>query len=278
MIRFLISPFLTLFSKRVYREGMTSGIGRALGYLFYLSFLWVLFFAVLVKLRFAPLVDQGFEEVLAQVPEMTLSQSGLSTEEAKRYVVEHALVPDPIMVIDTTKVIDALKNEGLKAPILVASDAVLVRNEQQLQERTLRFSEFAKNLPEPSQRGVRLTHDVFRDWYQKLRTFVIPITLLVTGAIFFLWKVTAALIYSVAALLLNLMAKEKSRYERLLSLSCYALTPVTILQFVNIFFLGSSLNLNVLVSVAITIVYLIFGLFFSGFKAEAAGGEAKKSP
>jgi hypothetical protein len=267
MIAFILSPALTFFSKRLYKEALQKGAGRGLLYLGYLTLLFCFLATFLFNLLIFPLV-QHFTSWLVQVtPEMTMTATGLKTDVTKPY---RAVNPSfgPLYVIDTSKRgVDVLA-ENANFMIAVGYDEVLMRDVRaEGAPQRVPFNELMAKLSETKQ-SIRITKEVMKKLMSQIEGLLLPIALLIAAPFFFTWKLFTALFYSLIALLLNLFRKERFQYRNLFAVSCYAVTPVTVIQFARLS-LPEIFFLNALIAIALTCAYLLFAIFVASKRVKA---------
>ena len=258
MLSFLLSPVMSFFSIRLYREALHSSWKRGLAYLAYLTFLFCILVFFLCQFLFLP-VASSFADWLVQVtPEITVAPTGLSTEAHQPYLVKHPVF-GALYLIDTRKNAEELTRDSSRALILIGKDNVIFQNPRRGKASIIDLRQIlAKKNPNQT---VRMTKPFMRMLFQKIEGFVIPIALLVLAPLFFIWKLVIALLYFLIAILLNLFRKEKFRTQSLFVLSCYAITPVTLIQAIHMSIPDLYFNLNFYFAFALTAVYLIYGMF-----------------
>lgn len=257
----LLAPILSFFSARLYRMGLQSGIGRGFLYLLYLTILFSLLVVFLCQFLLLP-VTAAFMNWLVQVtPEVTITQAGLRTEARQPYLVKHPSF-GPIYLIDTTKDASQLIAETHKVPILIGREEIVINDPDRGRLRTISLREAMLKSHEAN-RPIRITKNVMRDLVNRIQGMVIPFVLLFLAPLFFIWKLIAALFYSLFALFFNLFRKERFRYGGLFTLSCYAITPVTIIQVVRLSVPDAQLNLNLAIAFSLTLTYVLFGMFIA---------------
>jgi hypothetical protein len=255
----LLAPILSFFSTRLYRAGLQSGMGRGFLYLFYLTILFSLLVVFLCQFLLLP-VTATFMDWLVQVtPEVTVTQAGLNVDAQQPYLVKHPTF-GPLYLIDTTKDTAQLIADSNQIPILIGREDVIINDPNRGGRRTISLREAMLKSHEANQ-PIRITKNIMRDLSKQLQRMVIPFVLLFLAPFFFIWKLLAALFYSLFALFFNLFRKEKFRYGGLFTLACYAISPITIIQAVRLTVPDAHLNLNLGIAFALTLTYLLFGMF-----------------
>ena len=199
MLRFLFAPLAAFFSPRLYRTALQSGMGRGFGYLCYLTFLFCVFVALLCQFYLLPLT-RSFTDWLIQVtPEMTLTESGLEVGISQPYLVIHpAFVP--LYVIDTSKGPSELLSDQSGAPVLIGKEHVVLRYGGRSETRVIDLKQILERARE-SKTPAQLTKNLMRQLVDRLRTFLIPVTLLFLAPLFFIWKLFSPGVYSISSCL-----------------------------------------------------------------------------
>jgi hypothetical protein len=269
MIAFLMAPILTFFSKHLYREALSKGFGRGFGYLAYLTGLFSLIVLLLSNLLLLPFAENLMSWFIHMTPEMTLRGDGLSTAVAQPYVVDY---PDlgPIYVIDTNKTANDFLRSSEQAPIMIGKQEIVIQSDLAAEGARVISLEKLMNQLRESNSVFLISKQVMRNVVNGLKGFLVPSVVFFLGLSFFIWKITSAFLYSIAALVLNRMRKNKLRYRNLFALSCYAITPVTMIQAVNFSVPDFNFSVNILIAIALTICYLAYALF----AASDSGGKA----
>ena len=258
MIKFLISPLFTLFSKHTYQHALKSGIGYGLCYLLYLAVLMSAFSAVLIRLSFLPTVNRFTHWLIQETPEMTLTASGLKTDTAQPYTLDHPVMGH-LYTIDTAKTIGEWSVETTDAPVLIGRDGMIVRGVEPAKTNVYEFSAAMQQIEKAGQ-PLRITKRFLEVLAARVMSFAIPLILAVAAPIFLIWKLFSVLLVSLVAFVINRFQKEKIKYRHLFVLSCYAITPATLLQGILVSVSRTQANVFLLLSLAFNVCYLIFGL------------------
>lgn len=137
MLVFLFSPVMTLFSTRLYRNVLRSGVGGGFSYLLYLTFLFCLLVFFLCQFLLLP-IAKSFSDWLVQVtPEMTLTEAGLKVKATEPYLVKHPVL-GTIYLIDTTKTLEELMADKHHA-ILIDWQRIYGRSKSLLQPSSAHY-------------------------------------------------------------------------------------------------------------------------------------------
>jgi hypothetical protein len=259
MVGFLLAPILSFFSARLYRKVLQSGFGAGFSYLLYLTILFSILCVFLCQFLLLPFVGNFMDWLVMVTPEITITQTGLTTEAAQPYLVKHPSF-GPLYLIDTTKDASELIKDKDKAAILIGREDIIIRDADGARTRSFSLRQAMLAAHEAHQ-AIRITKNMMRDFGKRFQSWVIPVVLIVLAPLFFTWKLLAALFYSFLAWLLNFFKKEKFHYRNLFALSCYAISPVTMLQAVHFSIPDARLDLNLLYAFGLTFLYLAFGMF-----------------
>ena len=259
MSNFFLAPVLSFFSPSLYRRALQSGLGGGFVYLLYLTGLFLLLVVVLCRLFLLPETAKFMNWLVEATPEMAVTQTGLTTEAEQPYLATHPTF-GPLYLMDTTKEASELLADSGKTPILIGKQDIIINDPQRHRMRTISLREAMLKSYEAHQ-PIRITKNVMRDLSARIQGMAVPFILVVLAPLFFVWKLLAALFYSLFALFFNLFRKEKFRYGGLFTLSCYALSPITVFQAVQFSVPDAHLNLNPTTGFALTVAYLFYGMF-----------------
>lgn len=258
MITLLISPILSFFSRRLYRSSLQSGTGRGVVYLLYLTALFCVLVVFLCRFLLLPITSSFIEWLALVTPEITLTQSGVSTEAPQPYLVKHPAF-GPLYLIDTNKSLAELSSDQSGAIILIGKNHVVVRYPHRNEIRVFDLKHAVEQVRAANQ-PIHITKKLMWGLTQRFQSMIIPFVLLFLAPLFFIWKLVVVLLYSLIALLLNLLRKERIRYRSLFTLTCYAISPVTLIQAVHFSIPDLYFNLNFYFAFALTVAYLVYGV------------------
>lgn len=267
---FLLAPVLSFFSRRLYAGLHHSSAGRGFAYLAYLTCLFSMLIFFLCQYLLLPLTSSFTEWLVHTTPEIQLTSSGLQLIESKAnakvsqpYLVKHPAF-GPLYLIDMNKSTAAeLLADQSKAFILVGKEHIVIRNTSRNESRVFELKEAMAQIQKTNQ-PIPLTKKMMRELLSKIQGFVIPFVLLLFAPIFFVWKLLVALIYSLVALILNQFRKEKLRYGSLFTIACFAISPLTVIQWLGLSVsYAVNVQVNVFIGFMLTVVYLVYALFGS---------------
>ncbi|MBI4398331.1 MAG: DUF1189 family protein [Candidatus Omnitrophica bacterium] len=251
----LLGPVFSFFSVSFYRRIIHSRLGKGFLYLAYLAFLYGLILLVTLWLPFKPALDRFEGWFTTNLPQMTFTREGVVTKAAQPFEMKSS-------EYGSVLILDATKNEIGDIPdtwLYITKTKALFRGGNANDFRVVEL--VPKNEEEKTKwKDVTLTGDSVHAMYKRVMPFAHPVIFIVVFFTFFLWKILAALVYSLVALLLNLFRREKLQYGSLLALSMFALTPVTVLQVFSLFIPRVGLALNPLTAFILTGLYLALGI------------------
>lgn len=252
---FLLAPIFSLFSLGFYRRLAKKAPSFGFLYLGYLSCLvslWALFMFRSISLPFADDLVGWFAKNL---PQVTFTREGLQMSTTEPILLSHPAL-GPLFYFDPTS--DAPRPEDLEKAFVVIS-------RKKIAYRGVGGSDYRiQNLvAPPTQREWRnfaLTGETVAQFWLKLRPFLSVSFFVIASVSIFLWKLLAGLLYSLVALLLNSIRKERLPYPALFTISLFALTPATLLQAVSVQFQKFGIPINLLTGFLVTTAYLALGI------------------
>ena len=253
MIEFLLSPVLSLFSPRFYQKVLKSSLAKGLFYLVYLSLLGALAFLLIILLKWMPTVDNFVAWLASEMPAITFENGGLSTSVSQPHTITHPKF-GKIIILNTTK--EKLEpSEIREAFVYVTKHLIYVSNPLQKETRIFDISEARQQKNVPPGPHV-LTGDLLKKAYDKIKPVFFGVLFGFTFLFIFLWKFVAAILYSLVAVLLNLFRDEGFPYEKLLNVSIFSMSAVTLLQFLNAIVTSIHAPVPLWVALVLTTCYL----------------------
>lgn len=257
MINFIFSPFLSLFSLSFYREMSRSSLGKGFLYLFYLSLLFGAGATFAFAARAVPPAGEFMRWLGDSLPDLKFTPQGLETPATQPFSLTHPRW-GRILTIDTTRETVDIE-EAKNSYIYLTKKKVYAAGGRQDEFRILDLT------PQTEQalanwRDFTLTGSFLMTAFQRILPFSFPFVFGGAFVLFFMWKLLAALFYSLLAMLINLFRKARLSYTRLLNLSFFAMSAVIGLQWISAMFPAFPVRLNFLWSLLITALYLGFGI------------------
>lgn len=255
-------PLFSFFSSELYRDVGLRWKGVNFSYL--LLFLAICWIPAMIKIHagFTGFVDNDAPTFLEQLPEITITDGEVSISEAEPYYIKAPKCGKVLAVIDTTGTIETL--EDANAPCLLTKTKIMWKKSE-VETQTFDLSKIEHFV---------LNSERVMGWLRTANKFLVvtiyPAALL--GS--YVFRIVQALIYGVVGLLFALWCKAKLSYGALVRLSVAAMTPCmlgkTILGMADI-----RLPYAGLISLAITLAYLLFGVNANS-EAEPGEGESEE--
>ena len=259
MVHFLFAPILSFYDTQLYRKALQSGFGAGFIYLFYLTSLFSLLVLLFCQLFLVPFAIHFTNWLVEVTPEIIITPNGIRTDNEQPYLAEHPVF-GPLYLMDTSKEASELVNHPSNARILIGKKDFIINSGERNRARPYSLRTAMLKSHEAGQ-AIRITKEDMSKLAKHFQSRIIPVILLLLAPIFFTWKLLIVLFYSLIASLFNFFRKEKFQYRNLFSLSCYAISPVTVLQIAHLSIPGVYFNLNFLFAFGLTVFYLLFGMF-----------------
>ena len=262
MSNFLLSPILALFSLKFYRQAQTAPVSRGFLYLGYLSFLLALYGMILFRIQWMPAANEFVDWLKQNLPEMTLTRQGLEMKIAEPRLLTHSRW-GALIYLDPVK--DSPDSADLEKAVVVITRTKVGYRDPSTEE--LRIQNIVQQSNAANWRDVSFTQETIGRLWRKLSPWLAAIFFLTSFVGFYLWKLIAALLYSLIGMLLNLFRKTKLRYGSILNVCFFALTPLALLQALVWLFPNFPLPVNLLTSLTLTTLYLAFAILASQDRA-----------
>jgi hypothetical protein len=255
----LLAPVTALFESGFFVRAARAPLTRGLAYLAYLAALTAIGAGLMLEWRWFPALDDLAAWVSDRLPIITFTVDGPVVAGQQPFVLEHPTY-GRLLRIDTTS-----DSPDASAPALVT-----ITRRQIVVTRTDDPGEHREWDVVPQTDDARRTwSDVTidgpsaREVYQTLRWLgwlVVPLVFVLT----LVWKLVAGLLYSVLALAMNAALSARLSYPALLSVTCFALTPATLLWWASVVGLLGDARVDWPISVGVTGAYLFLGIRSAG--------------
>jgi hypothetical protein len=221
----ILDPVNSITSINFYKKVAGQSLGRTFLYLTYLGFLFSIVFLVFLKARVWPALDATFQWLETSVPTITYSKGRLSTPTNEKVTVRHPKINEVAFTIDTGRAepVTSQMMADEKVTAYVTSNALYVVQPG----GRIEAYDFSKV---PSAETKVLDARFYSELARDLRLILYPLGFLAAFMLFAVWKLTAALFYSLFALLINGLAEAGLAYKTLFILSVYAQTLVVTVQ------------------------------------------------
>ena len=246
-----LAPLFSLYSLRFYRQVVQSSLSKGFGYLAYLSAVASLAFAVLFLIYGKPELKELTTWLETSLPQLVYSPKGLTMNAQGPQTIVHPKYGLAV-TFDMTKENISLEEMG-NALIFVTSKTLYVRQ----RGNQMRVYSLAK----PGQPGREVSvNEVFKKTFKIFNRLIVLVIFVAAFPIFFVWKLLAALFYSLVGLLINLMRKTKLSYSAVFSVSLFALTPICFVQFLKLSFPALPLTFGFWGALFLATIYLFLGI------------------
>ena len=246
-----LAPLFSLFSLRFYRQAVLSSLSKGLAYLAYLSFLAALAFALLFHVYGKPEFREMNQWLQGNLPPLAYSPEGLTMNAGSPRTIVNPKYGLTI-TFDMTKDNISAEEAGNAMIFVTKKNLYVVAPKGQMRVYPLARPGRQGNLVSVNE-TLKKVGEVFDRW----------IAFLIFAAsfpLFFIWKLLAAIFYSLPGLLINRMRREKLAYSAVLNVSFFALTPVFLIQLLDIAFPSLPLSLGLAGALFLTTIYLFLGI------------------
>lgn len=221
----LLEPIQSVVDFGFYREVPRRSMGRGILYILYLGLLFSGAATAAFYMKFDPALRELVDWVAANAPSLTIADGKAASDAPQPFVIRHPKAERYAVLIDTTRtdVVTAkeLVDKGLIGA--VTQNAVYVMpSPERLHQYYLSQAK--------SPKSVTIGPGFFRTVGSTIRLCLYPAVLLLGWLFFFVWKLLAALAYSIIGLLVNSTTSAGLDYEALYKIALYAQTPVVLLQ------------------------------------------------
>ena len=272
MTDLVLGPVLSLYSVAFYRRVARQRLGRGLAYLVYLSSLYSAAIAIALLAFWLPAADRFVDWLAPNLPEVKLTDHGAVMDTPQPFVLTHPTL-GALLAIDTR--VETPSADDLRgAPVFFVSRTQVVVSEGRAGQR--RVYDLVPQTPEARARwdGMVVSGASVRSMYGRLRLLAAPLAFVACLVFFFVWKLLAALAYSVLGLVLNLLRRERLPYASILTLACFAMTAVIVLQTLAAFGAFGPFRLSYLTAWLVTGAYLALAMLLPGPVGDGPAGQA----
>lgn len=223
------APFYALFSRDFYAQISRSSVKKGLLYLLYLSGIMTVLFAGIMLFVVFPQADKFMAWAAKEMPTLVLSEQGFSMKEQSPYTLSHEEF-GPVAVFDVSK--DEIKVEEMgDVFVYVTKKNIYLR--QQNQTRIYPVSDLTGQNPNLKE-GAQFDGQSVEKFYGTIKPLALGLTVLFVFVFYWIWKLVAAAVYSLAALIFNALRSEKLDYGRLLNVTIFAMTPAILFQWLRL--------------------------------------------
>lgn len=255
----MLAAFLeALYSVSFYKKIASTSISKGIIYLL----LWSVFAASLATLllvfRFFPAMHEFNSWLKVSMPVITWTPEGVSMDKPSPYVLKHPKYGH-VATMDLNKKEIAQEDLG-DAIFFMTATKLYVRKQPGTPET--RVYDLAGPAQERLKNEKIVVNETFLERTEKgLRPVLLVAVAGLSFVLFFIWKLLAAIFYSVMGNLINQFRQKKLRYEAVLNISCFAMTASMWLTF-SFLFLSDVIPFafSFQASMIVTMLYLFLGI------------------
>ena len=211
-------PFMSFYSKSLYRDVCQNWKGVLFGYLLLLVVVCWIPQLVRIHSGFTDFVENEVPPIVSQIPVITIENGQASIDEPQPYTIEYPESGEIIAVIDTTGMITSLKETDTHI-LLTKTQAMFRKSKYEI--RTLELSQVEDMVIDP---------DWINHWIAVIKPWVIPVICIFAIPFSYVSKIIVTLIYGAIGLLFAEWCHSKRSYASLVRMSVLAITPVMIVS------------------------------------------------
>ena len=211
-------PFMSFFSRALYRDVCFHWKGVAFGYL--LLLLIICWIPQIIKFHtgLTEFVENDVPPMVSQVPTITFADGQASIDEPQPYFIVAPDSNEVLCVIDTTGTITSL--DQTDAMFLLTKTEIIYK-ENDYKTESYEFSDFDDFV---------LSQDEINKWISVIKTWVTPIFCFFAVIGSYIFRMIQALIYGAIGLLFVNWCKSTHSYASVVRLAVVAVTPVIIVK------------------------------------------------
>jgi len=258
-MKYLLAPLYSFFSVKFYRSLLSAPLFQGIIYVLCLSFLMAMMMTIAFGVLVKPIIDEQAQWFIEQIPELTLTPEGIQANVAQPYFIR----AQDGSVIGTINTAEGAASEADMTGVLVyvTKEKVYIRqSEEDIRPYDI-VDDLAKSLPEGQ--TLVITQDTAAAFYKTIMRWS-PIFVFIMSLLLILaWKMIAAFIYSVVAIILNLFRKPRLSYSALFNITVCAMTPIWVLQILALFLTFLAVSFNLWASLIVTVAYQAIFIFLT---------------
>ncbi|MHC4553064.1 MAG: DUF1189 domain-containing protein [Planctomycetota bacterium] len=240
-------PFMSFYSKALYRDVCLNWKGVAFGYLFLLVMVCLIPQLMKIHSGWTGFVENDLPSIVYQVPRITIEDGQASIEEPQPYTIVEPESGEVIVVIDTTGAVTSLKDAG--APVLLTRTK-LITKKNEFQTQVIELSEIGDMV---------IDQDWINRWVGIIKPWVVPVICVFAIPFAYVRRMIQVLIYGAIGLLFARWRHSKRSYASLIRMSVLAMTPVLIVR--TLLSLASiRVPFDGLIGFGVVMGYLYFGV------------------
>lgn len=260
LLEFLISPIQSLYSPAFYKSKLNASLKYGFLYLLYLAAVGTVALVILFQTKAMPVLDRFSEWMIREMPEIVVTEGIVSSPAEQPYTMKHSEF-GTILILDSNK--ESLKPDEIgQAAIFITKKLIYIHNPVQNDTQVIDLAQSYEDLKKQGKQAqpARVDGEMLRRLYHQMKPSLAAVIGIITFIYLFLWKLGAAFLYSLIAVIFNLFREKKHPYPALLNVTIYAMTAVCMLQLIGLLTQNLALNIQPWIAIGITTAYL--GLVF----------------
>lgn len=240
----------SIASTQAYRRFAAEKASRTILYLFFISLIFTIGGAIAMQLRIAPVVDETFAWLGAEVPTLTFSGGKVTSPESAPKRIEHPKAPEVAIMIDTARTEPVPLQTMKEAKVL----AYLTNNALYIEQQQGRVEVY--DLSKAAiERPMVVDAKFFRDAAGALKRVVYPLAIITVFFFAAAWTAAAGLLYALLAMLLNSATGGTLAFGSLYQIAIHAQTAALLLRII-LAYLPFVVPMAGMLTLVITTVYL----------------------
>jgi hypothetical protein len=250
----ILAPINSITSVNFYKKVAGQSLGRTFLYLSYLGLLFSIVFIIFLKTRIWPAFQETFQWLAASVPAVTYANGRLSTPTNEPVTLRHPRLDTVAFTLDTgrTEPVAPQMLRDNKVVAYVTANAMYIMQPGGKVE----VYDFSRS---PSAKPVVFDAKFYGEIARALAMVLYPLGFLACFCLFLLWKIIAALFYSLIALIINGINEAGLEYKSLFNISAYAQTFVVAVQAI-LLLVPAQVPLLTLGAIVVTTAYIWLAL------------------
>jgi hypothetical protein len=240
--------YMSFYSRNLYRDVAKNWGGKTFLYLLLLLTLAWVPFTIQLQMQVNKAYKDHADEIVHQVPMMTIKEGKLSTPENRPYIITDPKSQKKLAVIDTSG----------KYTTIEQADAVMLVTQTQIIDKAkkneVRIHEIPKTLDttiDPHRLNIMVKNFIGFMWI-----FVFIACLLVS----FFYRIIQAVVYSVIGKIISAISGIPVTYGQIIQIMLVGITPVIVLSTIIEFFSWHFAFHN-LFYFLLAISYMVYGIF-----------------
>lgn len=209
----------SLFSVRYYREVVQASVSKGFLYLALWSLIMASVVSVIAVTRFLPDANRFMEWFRQDMPVVQLTDAGISIDKPSPYAMQHPRYGH-VAMFDMNRTTEVSRGDIGDAWIFATATKLYIRHTSRNEIRVY-------DLISPDMKGkdpLVLDAALVKKFENMIKPWAVVILAVLTFIFFFIWKLIAALFYSLIAMVINLFREPKLSYEALLNVCFFAMT------------------------------------------------------